>query len=98
MELILGAKGTKPGSKATAKNRARLGNARPPRVPTGTLHYIDVDDQSLMNAMFVAVCGEGELVSLQDATEENFDNEMCPTCSERKWAVDFDEAQKTMLS
>ncbi len=97
MELAVGAKSTKPGSKATAK-KADLVNGRPPRVPVGVLHLIDTGSQALGASMYDAVCGEGGLMVVGGSWDDRFVNERCEPCSDQNWFQSFSTMQSTLAS
>ncbi len=96
MNIAVGAKNTKPGSKATAKRSAMV-NGRPPRVPVGVLHIIDMADQSANGAMFTAVCGESALTSIDGSWDDDYPNDRCNICSDKQWAESFGEMQAKLL-
>ena len=97
MELLLGAKRTKPGSKANARRKQVLSNGAPARVPVVVLHYVDTAAQPPSAATYVAVCGERELIALPNSIDDEFANERCALCVDKKWATDFSEMQKGLL-
>lgn len=96
MELVVAAKSTKPGSKATAK-RSAMANGKPPRVPVGTLHIVDRDAQTTSSAMFDAVCGEGALVCVDYQWEDDLPNDRCDACGNQLWMVSFNSLQEDLL-
>ena len=95
MSFAVGAKSTKPGSKATA--HGLKSGAKPPRVPVGMLHFIDPDNQPGNASMYDAVCGESSLMMVDDLWDGPVDNERCETCGEAAWAIEFEELQRQML-
>lgn len=96
MDLLLGAKSTKPGSKATSKRGATTSSGRPARVPVGALHLINESDQ-LGGAGYVAVCGESGLMSIDGSWEDDFSNDRCEVCTEQQWVISFDAMQAELL-
>lgn len=96
MEQLLGAKGTKPGSKATARKGTLGANGKPPRVPVGVLHLIDAAAPS-MGASFTAICGETGLESIDGSWDDDYPNDRCPTCADQQWMQSFAEMQNDLL-
>jgi hypothetical protein len=96
MEVAVGAKSTKPGSKANARRGAKS-EGRATRVPVGVLHAIDMGAQSPIGAMFDALCGESGLISLDGTWDDDFDNERCEQCGEQMWAKSFADMQSNLL-
>ncbi len=96
MDAAVGAKSTKPGSKATAR-RGVKSEGRATRVPAGTLHVIDLAAQPANGSMFSALCGEGALLCIDGTWDDDFANERCEVCSEQLWAVDFTDMQANLL-
>ncbi len=96
MQLELAAKSTKPGSKANMRTRSDAGG-RPPRVPVGILHLFDVNEQSPLQSMFTAVCGEAALVSVDGSWDDEFPNERCVVCADRQWITEFGDMQSKLL-
>lgn len=99
MTFSLGAKRTKPGSKAGSKaGRSRqTGDGTPARVPVGTLHYIDLTNQPHGSSMFDAICGETYLVAVDGAWDDPFPNDRCPQCADAEWTAQFNEMQTKLL-
>lgn len=94
MTTSVGAKSTKPGSKAAMR---RPSTDRPPRVPVGALHVIDLDSQPSNASMFTAVCGEGALVCIDNSWDDDLPNERCNECSNHAWMASFSEMQNELL-
>lgn len=95
MEYAVGAKSTKPGSRATSRKRLGAGE-KPPRVPVGVLHAIDLSGET-STAMYSGVCGEAALLNIDGSWEDDFPNERCEQCSEEMWKASFSEAQAELL-
>jgi hypothetical protein len=97
MEYQVAAKGTKPGNKSSM-GASKTSSGKTARVPVGTLHYVDVDNQNHSGAMYDAICGETHLVSVDVEWDSKVSNERCSACEDAEWQARFAEEQRRLLT